>query len=358
MIRFVDLFKIKKPAFGLDISQFSLRAIELRKNFLGRLAVYSYAEEEVPAGVIQDDFISDSDKLGDFINKLMKNAKYHRISSKNVIISLPESQTYTKIISFPKMSENELKEAIIWQIEANIPFKIDEIYFDWKLVASFSDKEGEHFDVLISAAPKKIIDQYLTAVRKVGLVPVAIEPESFAISRCVLKNSFSKKTTLILDFGANHTDIIIHCGNTIRFATSILISGKRFTDIVAAKLKISFEEAEKMKKEGHDEIFKILDEPINELVSKIEDYVNFYKSSYVHHHLNNTDKFYKIILCGGGSNLKILPEKLQEKFRVPTVIANPWINILPAPQNELKDLIYNRSLSYVTALGLALRAVI
>jgi len=192
MFSFSNLFKIKEPAFGLDISQYTLRAIELRRNFFNKIIVHSYSEESLAQGIIENDFVADEEKLIIAIKNLLKNAKYHPIKSKRVAISLPESQTYTKVLSFPKMSYNELKNAVMWQIESNIPFKLDEIYFDWKVIYSFKESDEDHIDVLISASPKRLVDQYLNIIKKIGLIPVVFEPESFAICRCVLKDGFSK----------------------------------------------------------------------------------------------------------------------------------------------------------------------
>jgi len=122
-------------------------------------------------------------------------------------------------------------------------------------------------------------------------------------------------------------------------------------------MKISIEKAEAIKKENSSEVAEILKEPIKKLIDKIEEYVNFYNSNYVHHHLPDKGKIKKIILCGGGANSTILTQAIQEHFKISTVTANAWINILPVPENELKDLIYEKSLSFITALGMALRVL-
>jgi len=38
-------------------------------------------------------------------------------------------------------------------------------------------------------------------------------------------------------------------------------------------------------------------------------------------------------------------------------LANPWVNILPEGQRETPELLFEKSLGYTTALGLALRGI-
>jgi Tfp pilus assembly PilM family ATPase len=63
------------------------------------------------------------------------------------------------------------------------------------------------------------------------------------------------------------------------------------------------------------------------------------------------------MLCGGGANLKGLPQFLSERLKIPVVCGNPWVNILKPPIKSIPELSYQESLTYVTALGLALRDV-
>jgi len=65
----------------------------------------------------------------------------------------------------------------------------------------------------------------------------------------------------------------------------------------------------------------------------------------------------KVLLCGGGANLKGLPELLSSELKIPVEIGNPWINILPEFKKEKSKLSLETSLSYTTAFGLALRGV-
>jgi type IV pilus assembly protein PilM len=53
------------------------------------------------------------------------------IKSKNVVIGLPSSKTFTTVIEVPIMAEAELKSTLKYQVDQYIPMAIDEAKVDW-----------------------------------------------------------------------------------------------------------------------------------------------------------------------------------------------------------------------------------
>ncbi|GAH90129.1 unnamed protein product, partial [marine sediment metagenome] len=77
-----------------------------------------------------------------------------------------------------------------------------------------------------------------------------------------------------------------------------------------------------------------------------------------HEHLPpDGEEIKKILLCGRGANLKGLTDFVSSGLKIPVELGNPWINILPEPLKQVPELVFEESLGYTTALGLALRGV-
>ena len=89
----------------------------------------------------------------------------------------------------------------------------------------------------------------------------------------------------------------------------------------------------------------------------LKKYIDYYQTHIGHEHFANKDSksIKEILLCGGGANLKGLTDILSLELQLPVSTGNPWVNILPQPLKEIPELPYDKSLSYTTALGLALR---
>jgi Tfp pilus assembly PilM family ATPase len=139
---------------------------------------------------------------------------------------------------------------------------------------------------------------------------------------------------------------------------------------ISQRLKVNFEEAEKLKLEcglESDKGKKKKNQPavseailpiLNELVENIKKYISFYKTHQAHEHLKSgNEEIEKIMLCGRGANLKGFSDFLSLALDMPVELGNPWINILPEPLKEVPGLPFKESLGYTTALGLALRGI-
>ena len=122
------------------------------------------------------------------------------------------------------------------------------------------------------------------------------------------------------------------------------------------KIKIGDEKTNLKKERG--KIFEALVPALIDLVQQIKKYLDYYQTHASHEHLPPDGKgVSKILLCGGGANLKGLPELLSLKLKIPVEIGNPWINILSEGKKEVAELSFEESLKYTTALGLALRGI-
>ena len=71
----------------------------------------------------------------------------------------------------------------------------------------------------------------------------------------------------------------------------------------------------------------------------------------------NQQRIGKVVLSGGGANLRGFSRFLSEKLEREVLLGNPWVNILGTSLQELPPLSFGESLKYAAALGLALRGV-
>ena len=384
----MEFLSLKPEAFGLDISDLSLKIIKLKKR--GKfLELASFGEMEIKPGIIKEGEIKDEEKLAEIIKSAIKKVKGEKLKTKYVIASLPEEKAFLQVIQMPRLSEEDLKSAVIYQAENYIPLPIEEVYLDFQIVPPVYN-HLDHFDILIAALPKKIIDSYLSTLKLAGLKPLVLEIESLAIARALIKNQVTTSPLLLIDLGATRTSFIIFSGHSLRFTSSIPVSSQSFTEIIAKALKISLEEAEKLKikyglkekikiemKNGKSErimerglqpthlppasrapVFEALIPALTDLIQQIKRHLDYYQSHASHEHLPpNGRGVTKILLCGGGANLAGLADFLSLELKLPVELGNPWINILTEPLKEVAELSYEKFLSYTTALGLALRGL-
>jgi len=364
-ILFHNLSQITPPAFGLDLSDLSLKIAFLKRH--GKeIRLESFGRCEIPQGIIKEGEIQKKDELIKIIKKaLEKEVKGKKLKTRYVICSLPEQHAFVQVIQMPKMKFAEAKEAVKWEAEANIPMSIDEVHMDWQIVKPIANRSGvDHLDVLINAVPKILVDDYVEVLEKAGLCPVALEVESLATARSLVKDQVSPKPILIVDLGATRTSFIIFSGDAVRFTTSTSISNREMINTIAQHLKITKEDAWRLKvrvglngNKKDNRVLNILLPTLHGLAQEIEKYLVFHKEHAAPHEHDSVSEISKILLCGGGANLKDFPQFLSERLEIPVACGNPWVNILKPPIKSIPELSYQESLTYATALGLALRGL-
>lgn len=369
----LDFLNLKPEFFGLDISDFSLKIAKIKK---GKefLELESFGEIKVAPGIIKKGEIRKQEELTTIIKKAILEVKGEKIKTKYVICSLPEEKAFLQIVKMPKMSKQDLASAILYEAENHIPLPIEKVYLDFQIV-SLADHSKE-MEVLIAALPRESVDPYISSLKKAGLQPLSLEVESLAIARALIKDKTSDRAILLIDFGLTKTGFIVFAGNCVRFSTFIPVSSQGFTKIIAKVLKVEEKEAEKLKikhglegkihftiKENKTEkkieqgkVFEALVPALTDLLQQIKNYIAYYKTHPSFKNFSNNHKgIEKILLCGGGANLKGLPELLSIELKIPVELGNSLINISPDAKKKVPKVFLEKSLTYTTAIGLALR---
>lgn len=375
----MDFLTLKPKSFGLDFSDLSLKAANLKKK-KDFLKLVSWGEKELKPGLIEEGEIKDEKAVSQAIRELLEEIKGEKIKTKNVIASLPEKKAFFQVIRMPKMKKEELETAVPFEAENYIPLPIEEAYLDFQIVPSPKGYSDRYANVLLAAIPKTIVDPYVSCLKGAGLFPYALEIESQSIVRALIKNGVSAFPLLIIDFGKSTTSLIIFYGCCLRFTSSITISSHMLTQSIAQYLGIDFDRAEEMKLKyglevpsrklkndsllrkvfvkGKSNIFEATKPTLNNLITEINKYLDYYRThSKDGISLTKEKEIKKVILCGRGANLKGLPDFISKELKISVEIGNPWVNILSAPLKEIPELSFKESLGYTSALGLALRGV-
>jgi type IV pilus assembly protein PilM len=357
----MEFLNLQPTAFGIDISDLSIKIVKLRKK--GRFFdLVSFGETAIKPGVIEKGEIKNEEELAKIIKTAVGQAKGEKLKTKYVIASLPEEKAFLQVIQLPIMKKEEVEKAVYFEAENYIPIPLEKVYLGSQIVPPVVD-HLDHVDVLIAALPQKIVDDYLAVLKKAGLRPLALEIESQAVPRVLIENGMSKKPVLLMDLGISNTSFIIFSGYSLRFTSSCPISSQTLTEAIAKNFKVDLKKAEELKNKhgvaGNDKnnkILKVLAPILNDLLNQIEKYFDYYQTHTSHEHLpDNSKQVSKIILFGGGANLKGLPDFLSLNLNLPVECGNPWLNILPKPSKGLTELSQKEALKYVTAIGLAMR---
>ncbi len=342
-------------AFGLDLSDLSVKVVQMEE--LGEtVKIRSFGSEKIFPGSISDGEILNKKNVVDAITKAIKNSGPKKIKTKKVFCSLPETKAFLRIINIPKINPEEVREAIKWEIEANIPVALDQVYYDWQVLDERLGTNMENkMSILVVAVSRKTIDQFIETLEAADLEVIGLEIESVAQSRSLLSGEQQQNSTvLVVDLGDRRSSISISYNGIPCFTSSNPVSGQSISGVIAKNFNISFEEAEKIKfSKGigsfikGDGIFLAVSPVIENLISEIEKSFDFYLAG-----LQYSKTVDRVVICGGGANTKGLVSYLSKRLGKEVEIGSPWI--AADIKNKIPIMNKDESVQYATAIGLAL----
>lgn len=326
------LFGRSKDLVGLDIGDSSIKVVELKELGRGRgWEVTALANEPLPQEAIVDGAIMD---VGIVVDTLRRIWEQRRIRNKRVATALSGPSVIIRRINVPPMSEQELADQIRWEAEQYIPFPIQEVSLDYHVLEGRSLAGDNNMDVILVAARKEKIDDYVSAITQAGLEPAVVDVGSFAALNC-LEGNYNDEvpaSAALIDIGASVTSIAVLQNGQSVFLRDISLGGNQYTDALQRELNLSREQAEAAKRreivegvsgERVEEIISDVNEGLCQEVQRTVDFVKAFAGS--------EQPLESIVLTGGGAKLGGLPEVLARTFGTRAEMLDPFRRVrLPA----------------------------
>ena len=346
----------QKSYIGIDIGRSGIKLVEL-KNEKGRARLVTYAYAELPVENLEQGFERDMEKLSSFIKKMVTKAK---CTTKLCVAALPISSVFSSIISVPAMNEKELADAIRLQAKKLIPVPLEEIVLDSKNIDTNASAEGgkKITRVLLTGAPKALVNNYMTAMKGAGLELLSLETEAFAEIRSLIGKD--RSSIMIIDIGSSRTNISIIEKGVPFLNRSIATGGTAITQMISKTIGIPYDQAETMKRDIRamqtfaqtGDITLILQTLLKPVIDEIRYSFNLYQGQMENGQSKRVDK---IILTGGSALLPRFPEFVTQLMNVNAYLGDPWARVV-YPQ-DLRPVLDEIGPRFSVAIGCAMRDI-
>jgi type IV pilus assembly protein PilM len=358
----------KNQVVGLDIGSHSIKVVEIDDSKRG-MELKNFGIIGLPKDTIVEGTVKEIEVVASALKTLFKNLN---IKNKNVCTSISGFSVIVKKITINRKDESELESSIQEEAEQYIPFDISDVNLDYEILkepkeeSETSDGENQEqekedeglMDIMLVAAKKDIIEDYVSLLHLAGLNPVIMDVDAFS-----LQNSFEiaagEETDCyaIVSIGAEELGINAVKSGVSIFTRDSSYGGGQITESIMSKLNLSYEDAEKLKLGGTkietekavlEEIFT---STVSDWVQEIKRALDFLATTYPDEHIE------KIYLTGGASRLPGFKKYLENETEIPVQELNPFANI------KINEKIFDpRYLSYMApqagvAVGLALRSI-
>jgi type IV pilus assembly protein PilM len=299
-------------------------------------------------GLVQDGLITDPEGLAKVAKELFEKHVIGDITTRRVATAISVSNTYNRTMTLPPLKNKDLEAAVRLEAEQYIPMPLDDLYVDYQVIR----RNDKGVELLVVAAPKKIVDSYLTFTRLIGLEAVNFETTISAAGRLFVQAEQSDVPTVLIDMGSLSSDITIYDKGIVVTGT-VPGGGDNFSEMIASKLGVTKQEAHVIKtkyglgvSKKQKEINEVLSPILTQLVKELKRMIRYYEER-----SGTEQKIGQIVTMGGGANMPGLSEYMTSNLRLPVRMCDPWQHLtfhgLQPPNTIEKSM-------YVTVAGLAL----
>ena len=290
--------------WGLDIGHASIKAVKLSRQG-EKVTVLGYTIEPitVPEGGDREEAV---------VAALKALAIREDFRSTPVIAALSGRQVFSRTVNIPILNPKNIDRMIELEAQQQIPGDFNEIEWGYHLTPS---ADGTSNDVALFAVKRELTQELMAKAKKAGINLSGISISSLALYNFVRYDQVfpEDEAVVILDVGAENTDLVCYQGASLWMRT-LAVSGNDITQAFMKKFKVSFEEAEQLKRQAQDSdqsdrIIKVIESILTELTSEVQRSLGFYKSQ------NTAAKLDNLVISGSTFRLPGLPEYMAERLR-------------------------------------------
>ncbi len=336
---------------GVDIGNNEIRYIEF-SNKRGNLTLKNFGEIALPENTVKDGDILNKDALVKALIDLKS-----KISADFIRVGIPEEKTYIFDTEIPKAAGQDIRQAIEFKLEENVPLKVDEILFEYEVLKT--QKRDDHIHSTVSVIPKKTIESFVEIFDSAGLSPVAFEVESRMIARSVIPRH-DQKTVIVVDIKDDTTVMFGVVDGVVRFSSTVGIGASAIKESLLKVDPTLYDNSGKLSDKAYDlttpfnsDMFISLLNVFSVIKDELIKFNEYIESKAAEKRNFSPQKLDRIILCGSKAALPGFANYLNQNFGVQIVLSNVWSNVFEKNE-QIPDLKFQDSLDFSAAIGMAI----
>ncbi|MCS7032960.1 MAG: pilus assembly protein PilM, partial [Phycisphaerae bacterium] len=260
-----------RSAWGIDIGNRALKAVKLvREGEQLRVDDFEIIEHETVLSASGDN------REGLIQSALAAFIQRHPMKGSTVAVSVSGQQSFARFIKLPPVEEKKIPEIVRFEAIQQIPFPLDDVEWTYQL---FRNPESPDVEVGIFAMRKELLASHIKFFTDFDMNVQVVQLSPLAVYNAMYHDGRLRGTTMLIDLGAENTDLIIADENSI-WLRSIPIGGNNFTETLTKAFKLNFTKAEELKRNAATskyarQIFQAMRPVFADLVAEIQRSVGF-----------------------------------------------------------------------------------
>lgn len=337
-----------QAVWGIEIGRCALKAVKLRPGTDGKVELVAHDYVEHARILSQPD--ANKDEL--ISNALEKFLSHNDLSRDQVVVSVPGQHTLARFTKLPPVAEKKIPDIVRYEADQQIPFDMDEVIWDYQ---TFQREDLPDVEVGIFAMKRELIRGHLLHFEQASIEPIAVQCVPLAVyNACHYEGLIGEGTTIMLDIGAESTDLIIGTKDSL-WTRTIAIGGNSFTEALVKSFKLSFSKAENLKRTASTskyarQVFQAMRPVFAELVQELQRSIGFYSSTH-----RDAD-IRRVVGVGNSFKLPGLQKYLQQNLGL-DVVRPEKMTMLAETPGAAAPQFTSEVLSFFVPYGLALQGL-
>ncbi len=323
----------KKGVVGLEVDSREIRAVELGGE-ADDARILAWGRAPLPEDCVSEGQINDPDQVREALSDLKKNSG---MQSSEVLLGVFNPGVLVRFAHYPQVAKEKRDTMIRMQAQDFLPLPMSSVVLDYAVTGKVEDEELE---VLLVAARREMINQFMAGFQNTGWRLKDIEASPLVLMRALPKDS-EEETVAVVDIGQGLTGMMIMNEKTPRLVRLLPV---QFQEIA----KIKNTEPDQVLESTHtgdEEVLPWVEGLINEMTSSI----NYYQGQ------QGKNKVGRLFLSGSGSRLSGLPESVSTQLGIPVEVLDPLYNAGISSHQD--DDIIDEAADFSVCMSLALRGL-
>jgi type IV pilus assembly protein PilM len=323
---------------GIDLEQMSIAGAQVNGSRQGRSLTHA-AVRALPPGLMFEGEVVDVDGLAGELKSFWKDSGF---TGKRFSLGVANQKIVVRTMEFPVMDEKELRAAIEFQAQEAIPIPLADAVLDFDVLPNGQNgDDGGHQKVLIVAAQREMVRQFVEAARKAGLTIDGIDVQAFALLRAMAPpvafvdrgSAGNGEAAALVNISSGTTNLIVAVNESPRFTRVVNVGCEALVTAVMNNRGISRDEADMLRlnvglsgseppfEDLEDatiaEIHAVLDDACEAFADEVRRSIDYYHSQESRAQIN------QILLSGEGALTRNMCDYLAQALHIPVALGNP-----------------------------------
>lgn len=293
-------------------------------------------------GMIIENQVADSEALYDRVRQWVKK---EGLRGSKVPLSIPPSQIIIRKMSIPSTNDKQVEQLVKLEVETGLHLPFENPVYDYVTL----EVDEEHSHLLVFAAPRKSIQDYVDILERAGLRISSVEISATALARSIATGhgeSFAE--TMLINLEPSVMDIyMFRNGNPVFIRTINLLDLHKGRNVAATAMEF-MADSEVLAETAVAVEEQLSPEQMVEITAEISRMLSFYQYS-LH---DGSTRIKNLVITGTPSIRKQLDLELQQSLAELDITP---ISLDQMGKNAVSDLELN---DYRVAAGTALKSII